>query len=163
MGLLIIGAGGHGRVVKETALSMGRNEFQSIAFLDDNKPDAIGKLKEYHSFVKNYQYAFVAIGNPTIREEWFQKLIEAGYLIPSIIAPNAYIAPSSNIGEGSVVLPGAIVQANTVIGNGVIVSSGTIIDHDATIGDYCHINAGAVVSCGKTVQERVKVDYLQVI
>lgn len=77
MGLLILGAGGHGRVVKETALSIGRNEFQNIAFLDDNNPDAIGKLNEYHSFVKEYQYAFVAIGDPTLREEWFQKLTEA--------------------------------------------------------------------------------------
>lgn len=163
MGLLIIGAGGHGRVVKETAISMRNIDFQKVSFLDDNNPTAIGKLKEYKQYSEEYHFGFVAIGNPIIREEWIRKLEEEGFVIPTIVHPSAYIAPSATIGYGSVVLPGAIIQANAIIGKGVIVSSGAIIDHDTTIGNYCHINAGAIVSSGTTVQEKTKIDYLQVI
>lgn len=163
MGLLIIGAGGHGRVVKEAAISMGKIEYKDISFLDDNNYAAIGKLEEYKNFVRDFQYAFVAIGNPIIREDWIRKLVEAGYSISTIIHPSAYVAPSATVGQGSVVLPSAIIQTNATIGEGVIVSSGAIIDHDVTIGNYSHINAGAVVSSGTTVQEKTKVDYLRVI
>ena len=39
--LLIIGAGGHGRVVAEVAAACG---YENISFLDDNSPEAIGKI-----------------------------------------------------------------------------------------------------------------------
>ena len=39
--ILIIGAGGHGRVVKEVAEACG---YKKVDFLDDNSSDAIGKM-----------------------------------------------------------------------------------------------------------------------
>ena len=48
--LLILGAGGHGHVVAETARAMwdpeGNPVYDRIDFLDDLKPEAIGKLNE---------------------------------------------------------------------------------------------------------------------
>ena len=41
--LLIIGAGGHGKVVAEVAEACG---YENIAFLDDNSPEAIGKISD---------------------------------------------------------------------------------------------------------------------
>ena len=43
--LLILGAGGHGRVVKETALVTG--SFSKVDFLDDHSDSAIGKCEDY--------------------------------------------------------------------------------------------------------------------
>jgi len=43
--LLILGAGQYGHVALETARSMGC--FETIAFLDDSYPDAVGKLADY--------------------------------------------------------------------------------------------------------------------
>ena len=43
--LLILGAGGHGRVVKETAVAMGN--FDRVDFLDDHSELAIGKCEDY--------------------------------------------------------------------------------------------------------------------
>lgn len=40
--LLIIGAGGHGRVVKEVAEAL--ESYQKIDFVDDNSPEAVGKV-----------------------------------------------------------------------------------------------------------------------
>ena len=52
MNLLIIGAGGHGRVVKEVAEAT--NKYNTIDFLDDNSELAIGKCDEYMRFRDDY-------------------------------------------------------------------------------------------------------------
>lgn len=78
MKLLILGAGGHGRVVKETAGLMKDKAnnplFDEISFLDDNSPEAIGRLDEYESFCGEYRFAFAAFGSNTFRLEWMDKL-----------------------------------------------------------------------------------------
>ena len=61
--LLILGAGGHGRVVKETAEAM--EVFEKIDFLDDN-PDceeAIGLCSDNEKFAGTYSYAFLGTAN----------------------------------------------------------------------------------------------------
>ena len=62
MNLLILGAGGHGRVVREVAEATG--QYENIAFFDDNtdQTDVIGKLSDYDKFTGQFDYAFVAIG-----------------------------------------------------------------------------------------------------
>lgn len=70
--LLIVGAGGHGKVVAEVAESIG---YEEIAFLDDNSPDAIGKISEIGRFKEQYSDAFVGIGNNKLRGELIQKLL----------------------------------------------------------------------------------------
>lgn len=50
MKLLILGAGGHGKVVKEVAEAMchdsGNQFYTGIDFLDDNAPEAVGKISD---------------------------------------------------------------------------------------------------------------------
>lgn len=161
MDLLILGAGGHGKVVKEIATAT--KQYRRIAFLDDcfdgSNPEIIGKLADYEKFKSAYTDAFVAIGNPDIREQLQKMLRDAKYDIPVLVHPDAYISPSASIGVGTVVMPKSVVQANVKIGKGCIVSAGAIIDHDADVGDYCHINAGAVVAAGSKVPSEIKVDY----
>ncbi|MCD8366287.1 MAG: hypothetical protein LUC83_10950 [Clostridiales bacterium] len=57
MNLLILGAGGHGRVVREVAEAT--EQYENIAFLDDNwqaddvvqnQSDVFGKLSDYDKF-----------------------------------------------------------------------------------------------------------------
>ena len=44
--LLIIGYGGHGRVVEEVALATGN--YYNISFLDDAREEALGKCKDFN-------------------------------------------------------------------------------------------------------------------
>lgn len=64
--LLIIGAGGHGKVVKEVAEAVG---YDKIAFLDDNSAEAVGKIADAKQFVQEYQAAVVGIGNNKFRSK----------------------------------------------------------------------------------------------
>lgn len=164
MNLLILGAGGHGRVIKEIAEAT--KECNRVAFLDDSydgfNPDIIGRLFDYGKEIGNFSHAFVAIGDPAIRKQWQKKLLVSGFEIPILIHPDAYVSPSSIIEIGTVIMPKAVVQSNAKIGVGCIISAGAIIDHDTVIGDYCHINAGAVIASGSRIPEGTKVDYAEV-
>ena len=156
MNLLIIGAGGHGRVVKEVAEAM--NKYNRIDFLDDNSEIAISKCDEYMSFREDYTYAFVAFGSNELRSKWTEKLREAGFEIPALIHPAAYLSPTLDIEPGVVVLPKAAINTSAVIKQGSIIGMGSLIDHDVVIGEFCHINTGAIIKANCKVESYSKID-----
>ena len=144
--LLIIGAGGHGRVVKETAVLLAR--FAKIDHLDDQSPGCIGKCSAYPNFTDAYKYAFTAIGDPALRREWNNKLKAAGYELASIIHPGACVSPSARIAAGVFIGAGAVVNTNVVIDAGSIIGIGALVDHDAHVCEYGYVKAGEVVAAG---------------
>ena len=152
--LLLLGAGGNARVVATTALSTGR--FSSIAFLDDRCSDpaqppdhlgwpVIGPLSAAldPQISQKFQAALVAIGNATVRLQWLPRLAAAGYELPVVIHPTAWVSPSAQLGAGSVVFAQACIQAQAVIGSGAILNTGCSVDHDAQLGNGVHICPGA--------------------
>ena len=146
--LLILGAGGHGAVVKEVAEACG---YDKIDFLDDNFPHAIGKLNELEKF-KEYKNVFVSIGNNTFRKQLLDKAVELGYDTPALIHPDAYISSSANICEGTIVEPKAIINSNVEIGRGCIIAIGAVVDHNARIDEFSHVNAGTVVKSSAHIE-----------
>lgn len=164
MDLLILGAGGHGKVVKEVAETTGK--YNRITLLDDlydgSNPDVIGKFSDYEKFASQFAHVFVAVGNSAIRKQWQVRLTTVGFEIPILIHADSYVSSSSVVDVSTVVMPKAVVQSNVRIGKGCIISAGAIVDHDASVGDYCHINAGAVVAVGRRVPDSMKVDYGEV-
>lgn len=148
--LIILGAGGHGRVVAEAAELDER--WSKISFLDDrddieriNNFEVVGKLNDFANLVEKYDYAFVAIGNNEKRVDLINRLIITGFIVPVITHPGAYVSKYSKLGMGSVILPGAVVNTNSNIGKGCIVNINSCVDHDCDIGDGVHISSGAVI------------------
>lgn len=158
--LLIIGAGGHGKVIKEIAEALG---YTKIALLDDNSTEAIGKIADSKAFVDEYQEAFVGIGNNIFRGELLNRLEEEGFNIPVLVHHTAYVSKSSVIGKGTVVEPMAMVNANSKIGVGCIISVGSIVDHDAVLEDCVHVNAGAICKAGSFVAKETRIDAGQIV
>ena len=148
-GLLILGAGGHAKVVAETSIASGLAS--SVAFLDDRPLPPIlgwpvlGRLDQALdlSIQEKFPAALVAIGHPDTRLRWLAKLQAAGYKLPLLIHPSAWISPSAQIAPGSVVFAQAAVQAQAVIGTGAILNTGCSVDHDAQLSDAVHICPGA--------------------
>lgn len=140
--LIIIGAGGHGRVVADIARQTGYND---IVFLDNDSelkncagypvlgPDAMTAGLEGD--------IFIAVGDPGIRRRLMER--ECGRLFPILIHPQAIIASGVVIGDGSVVMAGAVINPGTRIGRGCIVNTSSSIDHDCVIGEFCHLAVGA--------------------
>lgn len=158
--LLIIGAGGHGKVVSEVAAACG---YDNISFLDDNSEEAIGKISEMKTFCCQFENAFVGIGNNQFRNKMIKELLEIGYEVPILIHPTAYVSKTAKISAGTVVEPLAIVNANSVIGKCCIVSVGAIVDHDTVLEDCVHVNAGAIVKAGAHVLENRKIDAGEIV
>ena len=147
--LLILAAGGHAKVVAETALAAGTAS--RIAFLDDRPLPPVlgwpvlGRLDQAlePSIQAQFPAAVVAIGHPATRLRWLAQLQAAGYQLPLLIHPSAWISPSAQIGPGSVVFAQAAVQAQAVIGTGSILNTGCSVDHDAQLSDAVHVCPGA--------------------
>ena len=93
--LIIIGAGGHGKVVADIAQKTGK--YNKISFLDDadiqeciNLP-VVGKTNDFKKFIETCDI-FVAIGDTKKREEWTKVLENAGATIPTLIHSSAIIS-----------------------------------------------------------------------
>ena len=153
--LLILGAGQYSFVARETAEAMGC--FGRIDCLDDNNPEAIGKLSDYLKLFGEYTQAFVAMGKPALRLEWLEKLEAAGYRLPVLCSPKAYVAPSARVMGGCIMEPMAVVQSNAVIKRGCLICAGSIVNHNAVVEAGCQIDCGAIVRSNTTVPDGTKV------
>lgn len=154
--LLLVGAGGFGRVVLEHASGL-----YDCAFLDDGDAvvvdgvPVIGKTDDMASFFPEYKLLLVTIGNNKLRERLYREAATIGYTFPNIIHPTAYISPHAHIGSGCVILNNAVVQNNAQCGDGCILNPGVELHHDSTIGSYCLIYTNSVVRSLTTVGDRV--------
>ena len=153
--LLILGAGQYGGMALEVAISMDR--FDKIAFLDDNSPLAIGKMTEYEGFAQEYANAFVAMGNPQLRKQWLDRLELAGYDLPVLIHPKAYVSPSAVLGKATIVEAMAVVNTEAVVEIGGLLCAGCVVNHNAHVLPVCQIDCNAVVASNATVPEGTKV------
>lgn len=158
--LLILGAGGHGKVVAEAAVASGR--WRTIAFLDGRFPalssvlewPVIGTDAQATQFLPRDREIFVAIGDNRLRLQLLESLRESGFAVPAIVHPNAWVSPSARVGEGTVLVAGAVVNAGASLGRGCIVNTGASVDHDCSIGDGVHVSPGAHIGGGAVVSAR---------
>ena len=160
--LLILGAGGFGHMIQETAQLLG---YEKAVFLDDavREPDVVGKCCDYESFLGQYDTAVAALGDNNMRLYWTEKLMEAGYNVPAIIHPSAVVSPSASIGRGSFIMQRAIVNTHTVVEHGVLINSGAVVDHDSYVERGAHIGLGSVVKANCRIASKVKVEAGEVI
>lgn len=165
--LLILGAGEHGNVVREIALSLlDKNKtpiYETIDFLDDHATNAVGKISELETFKDTYDEVFCSIGNNEIRKNFLDKARNFGFHIPTLIHPTAYVSPSAILHFGVLVEPKAIINTNAVIHAGCIISVHATIDHDVVIGEYTHINSCAICEAGSVVDAYRKIEAGQVV
>lgn len=154
--LLLVGAGGFGRVVLEHA-----SVLYDCAFLDDGDATVvdgvpvIGKTADMASFYPEYKLLLVTIGNNVLRERLYKEAASIGFMFPSIIHPTAYLSPHAHIGSGCVILNNAVVQNNAKCGDGCILNPGVELHHDSTIGSYCLVYTNSVVRSLTHVGDRV--------
>lgn len=148
--LIIIGAGGHGKVIADIAL---KNGYENIYFVDDNATGIvmgfpiIGTSNEIDHLDDGNTDFIIGIGNNAIR-----KVIAETYYVNwvSIVHPAAQIAFNAEIGKGTVVMANAAVNVCAKIGEHCIINTGAIVEHDNVIENYAHISPN--VALGGTVR-----------
>ncbi len=149
--IMIIGAGGHGKVLCDVIVAQGLYEI--VGFVDSVVPvgtlitngykivasqENIDKLKNAADFF------IIAIGNNEIRKMLFETA--SSFLKPAVIIhPSAVIGTDVTVGEGAVVLANAVINAFSVVGANTIVNAGVVVDHDNIIGSHVHLAIGTMV------------------
>lgn len=141
--VLVVGAGGHARVVIATLRAAGM-AVQGV--LDDNAAawgstvlgcPVLGGLERLE---EPGQRAVIAIGHNRARQTISLKHPEVEWV--SAVHPSAVVDETARIGAGTVVFAGAVIQPNAVLGQHVIVNTGATVDHDCVLEDYVHIAPG---------------------
>ena len=127
-------------MVKETAIQLG---YEEIVFLDDAAfgKDVVGKCCDYTARYGEYKMAVAAFGNNHTRLFWTDKLLEAGYEVPSIVHPSAIVSPSAVLGPGCFIMQRAVVNTHTHVDRAALVNSGAVVDHDSLVCAGAHVGA----------------------
>lgn len=151
--LLILGMGQYGFVAQEIAQAM--QIFDKIAFLDDNNPDAIGKMSEMERYAGEYGCAVVAIGDPQLRQTYL-KTVKDRFALVSLVHPQSCVSPSAVIAEGCIIEPMAVVHTQAQLGMGCLIGAGAVVNHNSRLGPCCHIDCNATVSARADVAAYTK-------
>jgi sugar O-acyltransferase (sialic acid O-acetyltransferase NeuD family) len=159
--IVIIGAGGHARVIIDAARLAGH---EIVGVLSrDARPGAdvlgctvLGKDDDAKqilaSLTGRVDSVVVAIGDNHTRAAVVQRLLVGmpRLAFATVVHPSAIVSPTARIGYGTVVLAGAVVGVGAHVGNHCIVNTAASVDHDDQIEDFASIAPGAVL--GGTVR-----------
>ena len=94
-------------------------------------------------------------GNNKIRSEIFNKIIEAGGNIPTLIHPSANVSRFATLGKGVVIHINAVVHPDVKIGNNTVLSYNTAITHSSEIGNHCYIASSSMIGAYTIVEDFV--------
>ncbi len=154
MDTLVIGAGGHGKVVVEILRAGGR--YNPAGFIDANPSLAgtevagvpvLGHLNMLPRIrQRKLRHAIVAIGDNAARESYCRLMAEHGFELVNAIHPSAVISPTATIAGNVVIAAGAVIGTEAKLAEGVIVNTAAVVDHECEIGPFTHVCPGALLA-----------------
>jgi UDP-N-acetylbacillosamine N-acetyltransferase len=176
--IVIVGAGGHAKVVAQTLRRLA--SWELLGFIDEVNPRRVGEPFEGSTILGGREILgallergvgslAIAFGDNGARLASWQQIAALGFDFPTIVDPHAVVAEGVRMGPGSYVAAGAIVQPGAELGAQVIVNTGAIVEHDCRVGDGVHIcpraclaghvqvGRGAWIGAGALVRDRVNV------
>ena len=146
MRLLVVGAGGHAKVVIDAAEEAGF-EIAGIVGTAADTPEILGHPVSLTSEDVPADGFIVAIGDNETRARYFAEYARAGLPPLSVSHPSAIVGKDVVIGDGTFVAAGVIINAGAQIGADTILNTGCTVDHDCVIGEHSHIGP-QVALCG---------------
>ena len=157
--LLIIGAGGHAKVVIEAC---NLSSPQLVLNVVDQSSEKVGTLllEKYRVTLLDFSrilpdICHIAIGNNQVRKSLCSWIEQLNCSLHSVIHPDAIISPSATIHDGSFIAARTVIAAETIIEHGCIVNHGVVVDHDCHIGAFSHIAPHSTLCGGVSVGEGV--------
>lgn len=161
--LVLLGAGGHAKVLISLARSTGLEIVGICApnlalsqqgswlgvpilgddtFIDQLDPIEIGLINGIgHTIDKS------------TRKTVYEYFRNKGFSFPALVHPSAHVDCERPLAQGLQIMAGAIVQPGSSIGENSIINTRASVDHDCKIGRDVHIAPGAVLCGGVEVQD----------
>jgi len=152
--VIILGAGGHAKVISE---ALNRSGTEILGFVaPDKNPGTLfmgRKILGDDQFINTFSPDDVLLANgigalPGNKLRWLlaERMRRQGYSFISIFHPSAIIAMDVKFAEGVQVMAGAVIQPGTQVGRDSIINTGVLLDHDCKISENCHLAPGVVCS-----------------
>lgn len=151
--LSILGASGHGRVIKDIAECLG---VRVCGFYDDDPNRSslgaayLGSMADYRELSERGA-CLLGIGDNRVRREVVERLESLPYT--RLVHPSAIVAADVEIGEGTVVMAGAIINPGCRIGRHCVINTGAILEHDSVMADFSSLGPRTVVGGGVQIGE----------
>ena len=155
----ILGGLGNATVVAaaiEHARRLGATDLEVAGFLNDREPvgktldmfPVIGRTSDAKQFLdKGYWFinTILRIDGNRERIALFESLNIPDDRLTSFVHPMAYVAPTVQLGPGTIIMPQVAMSPGTKLGKGSIMMVGATMGHDNEVGEFCHFAAQACV------------------
>jgi sugar O-acyltransferase (sialic acid O-acetyltransferase NeuD family) len=153
--LLVVGAGGHAKVVVDAARASGKYEILGILDQDSTRWGeailAVPILGDERLLLDRRlasALVVIAIGDNATRARVAERLAAMGATFTTVVHPSCSLGEDVALGHGTVVLAGVVVNSGSVVGRHVILNTSSSVDHDCRIGDFVHVSPGVRLAGG---------------
>ena len=160
---IMLGAGGHARVLQETLELIGIRLHGFVSPSSDSRlvdvdwlgaDDALAGLDPATTLLVN---GIGSTASLELRRAVYERAVAAGHRFATVMDPTAIVRPSAVLGDGAQVLAGAIVNSGASVGADTIVNSGAIVEHDSSVGAHSHLCPGVVLAGDVSVGDETHV------
>lgn len=161
--LVLLGAGGHARVLAALARAAGHPILgvcdpvlaaSDVACWEDM--DVLGDDHALDQLAPDRVALMLGVGQLTsgnLREKLYATWRARGYAFPVLVHPTAWVAPGVMLSDGVQVMAGVVIQPGCEIGENSIINTRAGIDHDCKIGRDVHVAPGATLCGSVTVED----------
>lgn len=164
--IIVLGAGGHARVVADALIASGR---RVRGFLDVSADKQGGHLmglpvlggdEVLGSLLPDAVELANGIGSAGVmnaRYRVYAAALDRGFRFATVVHPSAIVSPSATLGPGAQVMARAVIQPFATIGENSIINTGAIVEHDVFVGSHVHVSPGCILAGEVRVGDRVHV------
>lgn len=165
--LLVVGAGGHARVLIDLLLAAG--DVRILGVLERGR-ERVGEAvlgvpiigddsaaDRYGPGAVDIVVAVAGFGERARRHAVLRDWHERGYRVRGVRGPSSVVSPFATVAEGVQILSGAVVNPGASLGPDCIVNTGAIVEHDCVVGEAAHLAPAAVLGGGAEIGARAQV------
>jgi sugar O-acyltransferase (sialic acid O-acetyltransferase NeuD family) len=158
--ILIIGGGGHAKVLIELLEEI--NKYELVGIIDHSLTTneevlgypVLGNDKTLTTmFSMGVHKAVVGIGSRGSnlqRAKVWKMAIDLGFNFPTLIHPHSYVSSRAKISEGCQILVKAVVNTDVIIGPISVINTSVVVEHECKIGFNVFTGTGSTM-CGKVI------------
>jgi len=180
--IILIGGGGHARVVIEAIRLCGQYEIAGIVVSQPAEAasvsgvEVVGAIEDlpglYAGGVQCAAICIGSVGDTSVRADFYRQVETAGFRFPPLVHPRAIVSPDAVLFEGAQVMAGAVVQTGGRIGANAVINTAAVVEHDCIINNHafigpaaallgdCVVGMGAFIGAGAIVLQKVRIgDY----
>jgi sugar O-acyltransferase (sialic acid O-acetyltransferase NeuD family) len=147
--LLVYGSGDLGRVARDLLVRCG-HEFAGFVNDFEREKGVLGSFDEVRERHAPGDFGMLlAVGYSDLAARWrlYERVKAAGYYLPALVHPAAYVHSAQTISEGTLVMARAVVDMDARVAEACVLWPGANVSHDSSIGRNCFLSPNCTV-CG---------------